>query len=147
MGHTHPPPHPTTPTNRKMAATTASMTLSARPVLTGRRVAAKKAAAPVSRARVVSVKADYLGSPANLIMVANIGATLYMGRSKFSPLGFMVQKERKEEYAANVDAVAESGSMFADPAGYTAAQILAFGSLGHVHGIGMVLGLRAAGMI
>merc|ERR1711966_144738 len=115
MGHTHPPPHPTTPTNRKMAATTASMTLSARPVLTGRRVAAKKAAAPVSRARVVSVKADYLGSPANLIMVANIAATLYMGRSKFSPLGFMVQKERKEEYAANVEG-ADPSTAFADPA-------------------------------
>ena len=34
-----------------------------------------------------------------VIMVANIAATLYMGRAKFSPLGFMVQKERKEEYA------------------------------------------------
>eukprot|EP00240_Pyramimonas_obovata_P011975 CAMPEP_0118930692 /NCGR_PEP_ID=MMETSP1169-20130426/7289_1 /TAXON_ID=36882 /ORGANISM="Pyramimonas obovata, Strain CCMP722" /LENGTH=128 /DNA_ID=CAMNT_0006873081 /DNA_START=108 /DNA_END=494 /DNA_ORIENTATION=+ len=128
-----------------MAAATASMTLTARPVLTGRRVAAKKTSAAVSRARVVAVKADYIGSPANLIMVANIAATMYMGRSKFSPLGFMVQKERKEEYASNV-AVSETSS-FADPAGFTAAQILAFGSLGHVHGIGMVLGMRAAGLI
>eukprot|EP00959_Pyramimonas_sp_CCMP1952_P113774 2378588-Pyramimonas_sp.AAC.1 len=48
-----------------MAASTASMTLTARPVLAGRRVAAKKAAMPVSRARVVAVKADYIGSAAN----------------------------------------------------------------------------------
>ena len=47
---------------------------------------------------------------------------------------------------ANV-AGADPSTAFADPEGYTASQILAFGSLGHVHGIGMVLGLRAMGMI
>eukprot|EP00959_Pyramimonas_sp_CCMP1952_P348304 7296099-Pyramimonas_sp.AAC.1 len=79
-------------------------------------------------------------------MAANIGATLFMGRSKFSPLGFMVGKQRKDEYAANVSG-ADPSTAFADPEGFTGAQILAFGALGHIHGAGMVLGLRAAGLI
>mmetsp|Transcript_11068 Transcript_11068/g.18917 ORF Transcript_11068/g.18917 Transcript_11068/m.18917 type:complete len:129 (+) Transcript_11068:105-491(+) len=128
-----------------MAATTASMTLSARPVLAGRRVAAKKSVSPVSRARSVVVRADYIGSATNIVMVANIAATLAMGRFKFSPLGVALPQLRKEQYAANV-AVSEK-SAFQDPEGFSPAQILAFGSLGHAHGIGMVLGMKAIGWL
>ena len=41
----------------------------------------------------------------------------------------------------------EEKAMFSDPSGFNGAQLLAFGSLGHAHGVGMVLGLKAMGML
>jgi hypothetical protein len=38
-------------------------------------------------------------------------------------------------------------SGMSDPDGFSGAQVLAFGALGHAHGVGMVLGLKAMGML
>lgn len=123
----------------------AAFALSARPALAGKRVTAARKTTVAARPNRMIVRADYMGSPTNLVMVANIAATLAMGRFKFSPLGVLVPSTKKEAYAA-ASAVPESGA-WTDPEGFTAAKVLAFASLGHAHGIGMVLGLKAMGML
>jgi photosystem I reaction center PsaK len=119
-----------------MSALSMTSSIATRPVL------AKRTAAARPQRMVTS--AGYIGCPTNLVMVANIAATLAMGRSKFSPLGVLVPSGKKEAYAA---AVVEEKAMFSDPSGFNGAQLLAFGSLGHAHGVGMVLGLKAMGML
>jgi len=112
-------------------------TLVAKPV-----VAAKRTVA--ARPQRMVTKAGYIGCPTNLVMVANIAATLAMGRAKFSPLGVLVPGPAKEAFAA---AQTSEKSGMSDPEGFGGAQVLAFGALGHAHGVGMVLGLKAMGML
>merc|ERR1711994_505931 len=110
----------------------------------GKSVASKcrTAKAPVARRSVV-VRADeaYIGAAANWGMVANISAALAAGRFKKSPINFMVPDNKEAAYAAMADAESVEGAG-TDPGGYSAAQVISFASLGHVHGIGMVLGLK-----
>ncbi|KAK3264498.1 hypothetical protein CYMTET_26761 [Cymbomonas tetramitiformis] len=124
-----------------------SLVLSSKKNMAGRSLRSATKAPVAARPTKLAVSADYIGSATNLVMVANIGATLAMGRFKFSPIGMWVPSTKKEEYAAAIEDGKDSGSWFADPSGFSAAEILAFGSLGHAHGIGMVLGLKAMGML
>merc|ERR1712146_209188 len=134
------------------AMTTMSLSapsLASRKGLSGMSLRAAKKSPVASRSRQFKVKASmgdmgYMGSPTNLIMCANIAFTLACGRFKTSPIGLWVPASKKAEYA---EAVSETEYGIRDPAGFTAAQVLAFASLGHAHGIGMVLGLKAAGVI
>mmetsp|Transcript_32587 Transcript_32587/g.45212 ORF Transcript_32587/g.45212 Transcript_32587/m.45212 type:complete len:129 (-) Transcript_32587:165-551(-) len=128
-----------------MASSTMSMSLTARPALAGKRVVSAKKMAVVSRPNRMSIRADgYLFSPTNLCMIGNIAGTMLMIRSKFSPIGFLIPEPQRKAFA---DAMTSETSSWSDPSGFTGEQILAAGALGHVHGVAMVLGLKAMGML
>ncbi|KAJ7562515.1 hypothetical protein O6H91_03G072400 [Diphasiastrum complanatum] len=75
------------------------------------------------------------------IIVASTTLSLFAGRFGLAP-------------SANRKALAglklvdrESGLQTGDPAGFTGTDTLAFGALGHIIGVGIVLGLKAIGSI
>lgn len=89
----------------------------------------------------LGARCDFIGSPTNLIMVTTSTLMLFAGRfglapstSRMASAGLKLQDR-------------ESGLQTGDPAGFTATDTLACGSLGHVIGVGIVLGLKAIGAI
>ncbi|KAL2631301.1 hypothetical protein R1flu_015987 [Riccia fluitans] len=87
----------------------------------------------------LGARCDYIGSPTNLIMVASTTLMLFAGRFGLAP-----SANRKALSGLKlVDR--ESGLQTGDPAGFTATDTLACGVMGHIIGVGIVLGLKATG--
>jgi len=85
----------------------------------------------------LGARCDYIGSSTNLIMIASTTLLLFAGRFGLAP-----SANRKSTAGLKlVDR--DSGLQTGDPAGFTATDTLAFGALGHVIGVGIVLGLKA----
>ncbi|ERN05353.1 photosystem I reaction center subunit psaK, chloroplastic [Amborella trichopoda] len=84
---------------------------------------------------------DFLGSPTNLIMVASTSLMLFAGRFGLAP-----SANRKATAGLKLEG-RDSGLQTGDPAGFTGADTLACGSLGHIIGVGVVLGLKSIGII
>jgi photosystem I subunit 10 len=114
-----------------MQATAARAQLTARP--------AARVARPARRS--VVVRAGYLGSTTNQIMVLSTFLPLVAGRFGLAPTstrhtttGLKLLPEDKS-----------TGLYSADPAGFNAVDVLALGAFGHIIGAGAILGLKATG--
>ncbi|BBN07865.1 photosystem I subunit X [Marchantia polymorpha subsp. ruderalis] len=87
----------------------------------------------------LGARCDYIGSSTNLIMVASTTLMLFAGRFGLAP-----SANRKALSGLKlVDR--DSGLQTGDPAGFTATDTLACGVMGHIIGVGIVLGLKATG--
>eukprot|EP00898_Chlorokybus_atmophyticus_P008005 jgi/Chlat1/8205/Chrsp76S00615 len=84
-------------------------------------------------------RCDYLGSPTNLIMIASTTIMLFAGRFGLAPAANKRTTAGLKLYDAPI------GQSTGDPAGYTGTDVLTHGSIGHLLGVGIVLGLRAIG--
>eukprot|EP00884_Botryococcus_braunii_P019489 jgi/Botrbrau1/6223/Bobra.0109s0018.1 len=113
-----------------------------RPVLSRPNVVKAKIAvlARQDRQRAV-IRADYLGSPTNLIMV--ISTTLFLAAGRFG----LAPTATKTTTAGLKLTPQNPGLKSGDPSGFSAVDVLGLGALGHVVGVGTVLGLRAIGAI
>jgi len=92
----------------------------------------------------VVVRADgaFLGSATNLIMVACTTATLSAARFGLAP------SVRKLVVAPGLKLVDKPVTLVTgDPAGFTAVDVLAMGTAGHILGVGIVLGLKGTGQL
>uniref|UniRef100_UPI003003A719 Photosystem I reaction center subunit X psaK n=1 Tax=Coelastrella TaxID=75800 RepID=UPI003003A719 len=83
----------------------------------------------------------FIGSTTNLIMVASTAAFLAAGKFGLAP----TVKRGTDAACKLVDRPNAAGLISNDPSGFTAVDTLAFGALGHIAGVGIVLGLRATG--
>eukprot|EP00873_Tetraselmis_striata_P014189 jgi/Tetstr1/434453/TSEL_023553.t1 len=95
-----------------------------------------KAAVPRTR-RAVETRADFIGSSNNLIMVTSTTLCLVAGRFGLAPT------TKKAASAGLKLSEVPSDLKSNDPAGFTAVDVLALGSFGHVIGAGIILGLAA----
>jgi photosystem I subunit 10 len=89
----------------------------------------------------LGARCDFIGSPTNIIIVASTTLMLFAGRFGLAP-------------SANRKALAglklvdrDSGLQTGDPAGFTATDTLACGVMGHIIGVGIVLGLKGIGVL
>ncbi|XP_019437539.1 PREDICTED: photosystem I reaction center subunit psaK, chloroplastic-like [Lupinus angustifolius] len=89
----------------------------------------------------LSVRCDFIGSPTNLILVASTSIMLFAGRFGLAP-----SANRKATAGLKLE-VRDSGLQTGDPAGFTLADTLACGTVGHIIGVGVVLGLKNIGAI
>ncbi|KAI5081626.1 hypothetical protein GOP47_0001369 [Adiantum capillus-veneris] len=89
----------------------------------------------------LGARCDYIGSSTNLIMVASTTAMLFAGRFGLAP-----SANRKASAGLKLED-RPSGLQTGDPAGFTGTDTLACGAMGHVIGVGVVLGLRYIGAI
>ncbi|KAH7277830.1 hypothetical protein KP509_38G010600 [Ceratopteris richardii] len=89
----------------------------------------------------LGARCDYIGSSTNLIMVASTTAMLFAGRFGLAP-----SANRKATAGLKLED-RPSGLQTGDPAGFTGTDTLACGVMGHILGIGIVLGLRYLGAI
>ena len=84
---------------------------------------------------------DYIGSATNLIMVTTTTLMLFAGRFGLAP-----SANRKATAGLKLEA-RDSGLQTGDPAGFTLADTLACGAVGHILGVGIVLGLKNTGAL
>ncbi|KAJ4824232.1 hypothetical protein Tsubulata_018050 [Turnera subulata] len=84
---------------------------------------------------------DFIGSPTNLIMVTTTSLMLFAGRFGLAP-----SANRKATAGLKLE-VRDSGLQTGDPAGFTLADTLACGVVGHIIGVGIVLGLKNIGSL
>ncbi|CAL8469584.1 g9125 [Coccomyxa elongata] len=131
-----------------MASSTMSVKSSAVRSFTGLRpslrpVQAAKVAAPrLSRRSNLTVRADgFIGSTNNLIIVASTTLFLAAGRFGLTPSANRLASPGLKLSPNN------SGLKTGDPAGFTATDVLYLGTIGHVIGIGTILGLKAIGKL
>lgn len=106
------------------------------------RNASALAKARVSR-RPLTCRADggFIGSPTNLIVVASTTLALASGRFGLAPTV-------KQGTTAGLKLVDRPvGVLTNDPAGFTVVDVLAHGAVGHVLGVGIVLGLKGVGAL
>ncbi|XP_019417872.1 PREDICTED: photosystem I reaction center subunit psaK, chloroplastic-like isoform X2 [Lupinus angustifolius] len=89
----------------------------------------------------LGVRCDFIGSPTNLIIVASTSLMLFAGRFGLAP-----SANRKATAGLKLE-VRDSGLQTGDPAGFTLADTLACGTVGHIIGVGVVLGLKNIGAI
>ncbi|CAK9222715.1 unnamed protein product [Sphagnum troendelagicum] len=96
---------------------------------------------PVKRKGALGARCDFIGSSTNLIIVGSTTLMLVAGRFGLAP-------------SANRKALAglqlvdrDSGLQTGDPAGFTATDTLACGVMGHIIGVGIVLGLKGVGVL
>ncbi|GAB2297590.1 hypothetical protein Dimus_031683 [Dionaea muscipula] len=89
----------------------------------------------------LDVRCDFIGSPTNLIMVTSTTLLLFAGRFGLAP-----SANRKATAGLKLEG-RDSGLQTGDPAGFTLADVVAFGSFGHIIGVGVVLGLKNIGAI
>ncbi|PIA25096.1 hypothetical protein AQUCO_12500009v1 [Aquilegia coerulea] len=89
----------------------------------------------------LGVRCDFIGSPTNLIMVSATTLMLFAGRFGLAP-----SANRKATAGLKLE-VRDSGLQTGDPAGFTLADTLACGTVGHIIGVGFVLGLKNIGAI
>lgn len=93
------------------------------------------------RAGPVAVRAGFFGSAENVIMIAS--TTAFLGASRFG-----LAPSANKTSTAGLKLVGQNpGLKSGDPAGFTAADVLGAGALGHGIGVGVILGLRALGKI
>ncbi|CAN6454559.1 unnamed protein product [Victoria cruziana] len=84
---------------------------------------------------------DFIGSPTNIIMVTSTTLMLFAGRFGLAP-------SANRKATAGLKLVErESGLQSGDPAGFTGTDTLACGVVGHIIGVGVVLGLKYLGAI
>ncbi|KAF5752709.1 photosystem I reaction center subunit psaK chloroplastic [Tripterygium wilfordii] len=86
-------------------------------------------------------RCDFIGSPTNLIMVTSTTLMLFAGRFGLAP------SANKKATAGLRLEVRDSGLQTEDPAGFTLADTLACGVVGHIIGVGVVLGLKNTGVL
>ncbi|XP_022749250.1 photosystem I reaction center subunit psaK, chloroplastic-like isoform X1 [Durio zibethinus] len=84
---------------------------------------------------------DFIGSPTNLIMVTTTSLMLFAGRFGLAP-----SANRKATAGLKL-VVRDSGLQTGDPTGFTLADTLACGVVGHIIGVGVVLGLKNIGAL
>ncbi|XP_074294913.1 photosystem I reaction center subunit psaK, chloroplastic-like [Silene latifolia] len=89
----------------------------------------------------LGARCDFIGSPTNLIMVTSTSLMLFAGRFGLAP-----SANRKATAGLRLEA-RDSGLQTGDPAGFTLADTLACGVVGHIIGVGVVLGLKNIGSI
>ncbi|XP_071921330.1 photosystem I reaction center subunit psaK, chloroplastic-like [Coffea arabica] len=89
----------------------------------------------------VGARCGYIGSPTNLIMVVSTTLMLFAGRFGLAP-----SANRKSTAGLKLE-IRDSGLQTGDPAGFTLADTLACGSVGHIIGVGVVLGLKGIGAL
>ncbi|KAK3013314.1 hypothetical protein RJ639_008076 [Escallonia herrerae] len=89
----------------------------------------------------LGARCDFIGSSTNLIMVASTSLMLFAGRFGLAP-----SANRKATAGLKLE-VRDSGLQTGDPAGFTLADTLACGTVGHIIGVGIVLGLKNLGAI
>ncbi|KAH1042160.1 Photosystem I reaction center subunit psaK, chloroplastic [Glycine max] len=89
----------------------------------------------------LGARCDYIGSSTNLIMVASTTLMLFAGRFGLAP-----SANRKATAGLKLEG-RDSGLQTGDPAGFTLADTLACGSVGHIIGVGVVLGLKNIGAL
>ncbi|KAH7836765.1 hypothetical protein Vadar_005385 [Vaccinium darrowii] len=89
----------------------------------------------------LDVRCDFIGSPTNLIMVSTTSLMLFAGRFGLAP-----SANRKATAGLKLE-TRDSGLQTGDPAGFTLADTLACGTVGHIIGVGVVLGLKNLGAI
>lgn len=87
------------------------------------------------------IRCDYIGSATNLIMVTTTTLMLFAGRFGLAP-----SANRKATAGLKLEA-RDSGLQTGDPAGFTLADTLACGAVGHILGVGIVLGLKNTGAL
>lgn len=87
------------------------------------------------------VRAEYLGSATNQIMILATALPLVAGRFGLAPTA------NKPASAGLKLSERASGLVSNDPAGLTAADVLALGAFGHAMGVGIVLGLKGTGAL
>ncbi|XP_043699201.1 photosystem I reaction center subunit psaK, chloroplastic-like [Telopea speciosissima] len=83
----------------------------------------------------------FIGSPTNLIMVTTTSLMLFAGRFGLAP-----SANRRATAGLKLETT-DSGLQTGDPAGFTLADTLACGTVGHIIGVGVVLGLKNIGSI
>ncbi|GER36781.1 photosystem I reaction center subunit psaK [Striga asiatica] len=91
--------------------------------------------------RASGARCDFIGSSTNLIMVTSTSLMLFAGRFGLAP-----SANRKATAGLKLEA-RDSGLQTGDPAGFTLADTLACGVVGHIIGVGVVLGLKNIGAI
>uniref|UniRef100_A0A5B7A2E8 Photosystem I reaction center subunit psaK, chloroplastic n=1 Tax=Davidia involucrata TaxID=16924 RepID=A0A5B7A2E8_DAVIN len=89
----------------------------------------------------LGARCDFIGSPTNLIMVTSTSLMLFAGRFGLAP-----SANRKATAGLKLE-TRDSGLQTGDPAGFTLADTLACGSVGHIIGVGVVLGLKNLGVL
>ncbi|KAI5331605.1 PREDICTED: photosystem I [Prunus dulcis] len=89
----------------------------------------------------LGARCDFIGSPTNLIMVTTTTLMLFAGRFGLAP-----SANRKATAGLKLE-TRDSGLQTGDPAGFTLADTLACGSVGHIIGVGVVLGLKNIGSL
>uniref|UniRef100_UPI003467EE94 Photosystem I reaction center subunit psaK n=1 Tax=Fittonia albivenis TaxID=141305 RepID=UPI003467EE94 len=89
----------------------------------------------------LGARCDYFGSPTNLIMVTSTTLLLFAGRFGLAP-----SANRKATAGLKLE-VRDAGLQTGDPAGFTLADTLACGAVGHIIGVGVVLGLKSISVI
>ncbi|KAJ8561167.1 hypothetical protein K7X08_027357 [Anisodus acutangulus] len=89
----------------------------------------------------MGARCDFIGSSTNLIMVTSTSLMLFAGRFGLAP-----SANRKATAGLKLE-VRDSGLQTGDPAGFTLADTLACGTVGHIIGVGVVLGLKNIGAI
>ena len=86
-------------------------------------------------------RCGFIGSSTNLIMVTSTTLMLFAGRFGLAP-----SANRKATAGLKLE-VRDSGLQTGDPAGFTLADTLACGTVGHIIGVGVVLGLKNIGAL
>ena len=102
------------------------------------------AAQPMTRRKgkgALGVRCDFIGSSTNVIMVASTTLMLFAGRFGLAP-----SANRKATAGLKLE-TRDSGLQTGDPAGFTLADTLACGTVGHIIGVGVVLGLKNIGAL
>ncbi|KAI4372071.1 hypothetical protein MLD38_010353 [Melastoma candidum] len=89
----------------------------------------------------LGARCDFIGSPTNLIMVTSTTLMLFAGRFGLAP-----SANRKATAGLKLEA-RDSGLQTGDPAGFTLADTLGCGTVGHIIGVGIVLGLKNIGAL
>ncbi|KAM1484739.1 hypothetical protein TB2_035837 [Malus domestica] len=89
----------------------------------------------------LGARCDFIGSSTNLIMVTTTSLMLFAGRFGLAP-----SANRKATAGLKLE-TRDSGLQTGDPAGFTLADTLACGTVGHIIGVGFVLGLKNVGAL
>ena len=85
------------------------------------------------------MRAEYLGSATNQIMILATTLPLVAGRFGLAPTA------NRPASAGLKMSDRSSGLVSNDPAGLTAADVLALGAFGHAMGVGIVMGMKCSG--
>ncbi|XP_039130100.1 photosystem I reaction center subunit psaK, chloroplastic [Dioscorea cayenensis subsp. rotundata] len=89
----------------------------------------------------LGARCGFIGSPTNIIMITTTSLMLFAGRFGLAP-----SANRKATAGLKLEA-RDSGLQTGDPAGFTLADTLACGTVGHIMGVGTVLGLKSLGVL
>uniref|UniRef100_A0A0D6R518 PSI-K n=1 Tax=Araucaria cunninghamii TaxID=56994 RepID=A0A0D6R518_ARACU len=106
-------------------------------------VAIKAALPRAQRRAALQTRCDgFLGSQVNLIFV--VSTTLFLTAGRF---GLAPTVKKRATAGLQLYDTDNAGLITGDPAGFTAVDVLAHGTMGHVIATGIVLGLRSLGQI